>query len=526
MSILMDSCNVMRGSKSGLEVRIRREKAPHLLDIDGDSCHHVHNATKAFCKPFGYVVESLFNDLHNDLKWSADLRDFMQEICVILGVKYTAPLRFVNHRWLSVYTVAVDTLRLMDVYSVFYAGFITPDKKPKVFPIVQEIYRRIGVSDAAKERVREIHLSLSKKSLTKDGRDRKDRILGKIFDERMLIKLVLNLYSSVLPLLKNFTLLFEMKEPLVHILHDKQLELIREFLDCFIKPEKLQNITASRLAKLDLHSKDMHLKPVHMFMGVNALRTVKENIKSYIVRSFLENLESAYVASGHVLKTKLPIGNSLLQSLSAIDPCARGHSLTLQYLQNLALKVDNVLSEEEKNQYERELRRYQRDEKLPEFENMRIDTWWADVQMKGQYPVLSKMVLSLLTCFHGPQVEGSFSMMGDIMDPKSSRMKIETYSAIQTVKSTLQAQKKTAVEYFSPHDFQNNAPQRRLLNNMRSAYKSYKCEKEKAKEQEEQRKRELEVRKANVETKRKASEQSERASKIARLAHKQLMMKS
>lgn len=36
MSILMDSCNVMRGSKTGLETRIRREKAPHLLDIDGD----------------------------------------------------------------------------------------------------------------------------------------------------------------------------------------------------------------------------------------------------------------------------------------------------------------------------------------------------------------------------------------------------------------------------------------------------------------------------------------------------------
>lgn len=44
MSVLMNSCSVMRGSKSGLEARIR-EKAPHLLDIDGDSCHHVHNAT-------------------------------------------------------------------------------------------------------------------------------------------------------------------------------------------------------------------------------------------------------------------------------------------------------------------------------------------------------------------------------------------------------------------------------------------------------------------------------------------------
>ncbi|GBN08436.1 hypothetical protein AVEN_128657-1 [Araneus ventricosus] len=39
VSILMDSCRVMRGTKSGVETRIRKEKAPHLLDIDGDSCH-------------------------------------------------------------------------------------------------------------------------------------------------------------------------------------------------------------------------------------------------------------------------------------------------------------------------------------------------------------------------------------------------------------------------------------------------------------------------------------------------------
>ena len=43
MSILMDSCNVIRGSKSGVEKRIRNGGAPHLLDIDGDSCHHAHN---------------------------------------------------------------------------------------------------------------------------------------------------------------------------------------------------------------------------------------------------------------------------------------------------------------------------------------------------------------------------------------------------------------------------------------------------------------------------------------------------
>lgn len=35
IGLLLDSCNVMRGSKQGAETRVRNEKAPHLLDIDG-----------------------------------------------------------------------------------------------------------------------------------------------------------------------------------------------------------------------------------------------------------------------------------------------------------------------------------------------------------------------------------------------------------------------------------------------------------------------------------------------------------
>ena len=66
LAILMDTCSVMRGSKTGLEKRIRDTVAPHLLDIDGDSCHHVHNVVKLFTIQFGLFVESLFRDIYRD----------------------------------------------------------------------------------------------------------------------------------------------------------------------------------------------------------------------------------------------------------------------------------------------------------------------------------------------------------------------------------------------------------------------------------------------------------------------------
>ena len=57
ISDLSDSTNYMRGKKSGLETKLR-EKQPNLLDIDGDICHHIHNAVKNFCSPFDDFVEN------------------------------------------------------------------------------------------------------------------------------------------------------------------------------------------------------------------------------------------------------------------------------------------------------------------------------------------------------------------------------------------------------------------------------------------------------------------------------------
>ncbi|KAK5852440.1 hypothetical protein PBY51_023909 [Eleginops maclovinus] len=72
VSMLMDSCGVMRGCKMGLEARVRKDHCPNLLDVDGDSCHHIHNAAKVFTVPFSSHLEKLFSDLHSDHQWATD----------------------------------------------------------------------------------------------------------------------------------------------------------------------------------------------------------------------------------------------------------------------------------------------------------------------------------------------------------------------------------------------------------------------------------------------------------------------
>ena len=99
VSILMDSCSVMRGARSGVEQRIRANKAPHLLDIDGDIIHHIQNCSKVLCKLFASVAEYLFTDLYTEFHYSPDKRCTLESICTSLGVRYTSPERFIPHRY-------------------------------------------------------------------------------------------------------------------------------------------------------------------------------------------------------------------------------------------------------------------------------------------------------------------------------------------------------------------------------------------------------------------------------------------
>ena len=106
----------------------------------------------------------------------------------------------------------------------------------------------------------------------------------------------------------------------------------------------------------------------------------------------------------------MPVTNKLLQHVSALDPVVRGEPKALQYMLALPTLVTNVLTEAEQKSYDMEVRQFHVDSALPQAAtNNRLDSWWAAVFSAGKFPSLSKLVAARMSCFHGPQVEGSFS---------------------------------------------------------------------------------------------------------------------
>ena len=91
----------------------------------------------------------------------------------------------------------------------------------------------------------------------------------------------------------------------------------------------------------------------------------------------------------------------------------------MELLLKLRLQIDKILLNEETVAlyYERECRHIMIDGDLSPGENTRANVWWAII--KNHCTVLGKVALTMPSIFHGPPVESSFSMIGNILHKKS-----------------------------------------------------------------------------------------------------------
>ncbi|GBN50602.1 hypothetical protein AVEN_5061-1 [Araneus ventricosus] len=451
------------------------------------------------------------------------------EICEVLNIKYTMPQNYISFRWLSVYVVAQDFSRMISALTLFYFSFLSRSEKTNFLPVVINIYKLHNVTEAGKEFIHKMHSRLAEKNMTQAGKDRKSRIAEKLFENSLTTKLITNLLVSVLPLLQEYVKLFESGTPLIHKLHDKQFELIKSFLGCFMKPEVLASLgdSTKKMMGLDIKKKCYHLPISSVFVGVKAKELIASAPKSQYdkIKSFTNNIMKAYVACSEALQKKMPIDNVFLKCMSSVDPMCRKNSLALELMKKLPQLVTNILLPKEKELFDLEVRKYHVDSLYTVNEGVSIDEWWVEVKKTGKYPLLSKMVCALLTCFHCPKVESSFSVMNNIISASSTRMNILPFSAIQSIKYHLFAENKTSVAYFAKKDFLHEHVEKKLVENLRSSCRAYQDEKNKKMEQKQKQINKLHKQKEKLLSKEAARKLCANAAKKQRIRHKKNILK-
>ena len=260
------------------------------MDIDGDSCHHVHNTSKIFTKVFDGYLESLFQDIYNDFKWSEDLKVELRGICDHLGVTYRQPEMYTSTRWLSIYVITVDTLYMFDALVVFYFPFLSPDHRKLYKSRLEAIYKRRQVLEIGQKEIEKNQSHLKKNNLTKDGKERKERIYKKHFFTKRKTRLQMSLFTAALLTIKRYVKVFQQNEPAIYRIYPEQLNVFREFLVDFIKPEVIaENKKVSQLKKVDFKSRKNQLPQSLISIGSVAYKLLR--IQKKIIRPSMSSFE-------------------------------------------------------------------------------------------------------------------------------------------------------------------------------------------------------------------------------------------
>ena len=207
---------------------------------------------------------------------------------------------------------------------------------------IKTIFDKYELNGKAKATINVIQTKMKQKKLTDEGKERKGKIVTKLFYEKSTLLLNSNLFMSVLPLFKSFILTFEQKEPLIHRLHRSLVEDFGAFLGCFTKFEVINN-------KLNLIGVASNVRKLKTFYAgdeneklVSSLR--KSKIQRYIATNFYRKLRTAYVTAAVYIQKKYALNNPLLKFFFALDPRLRQSSLTHEKLLNLKPYFETFLS--------------------------------------------------------------------------------------------------------------------------------------------------------------------------------------
>lgn len=80
-----------------------------------------------------------------------------------MGLHGSAPKRFIQHRWLSAYDVAIGTQRLLPAYKVLYYGFMGREDKALYKEPLSQLFANYKVSEKAQRQIQCFHEDLGKK---------------------------------------------------------------------------------------------------------------------------------------------------------------------------------------------------------------------------------------------------------------------------------------------------------------------------------------------------------------------------
>ena len=401
---MSDNCNVMRGAKSGVVVRLKNELGfTGLVDVGGCSLHHIHNVSKHACdaSKLGISVETLVRDIYCYFKYTAGEQDRLMDLCSEFEeIKKLVFLRPVETRWLQILSVVERVLNLF-----------------------QTLVR---------------YFSQAKKSTGSNF----SNIKAALQDPKT--EFFLCFLVEVLKPLKQFELLFQQEGCHVHELYVQLLDLMKRWLLRFIKPSCLPE----KFWKVDATDASIQLSPYQIGVGERA-RRLFDNMTSENQQSCLLSVRAFFATDTAKLREYIPFGNKFLRACQVMDPQQQLDAHAVQWARTLARHLPRVIPETDIASLEVEMRLHRHElGDLQQHETRSSSTvvdFWSAVASRGKQPLLIRLIRALFVLPHGnAEVERIFSHLKDTVTKKRERLAPATVQALIVSGSCLRVKGWTA----------------------------------------------------------------------------------
>lgn len=233
--------------------------------------------------------------------------------------------------------------------------------------------------------------------------------------------------KTVLDILQDFTKFFQADTPLIHKMIPEMKRLVRRLSALFVKPQYLDFIEDKTFSSSKLISLD------DIFQGFS----VAESVDQSVLHDLAVKVRKGLTDTAMYLMEKLPLSNKALRCFEALDPDKRRKTGSIKKLKQLKNYIQcRPLNESAAIQ---EITEFCSDNELPKSRYtdntpVPLDEWWHSIgNMKNadssrRYEYLHSLVKAVITCFHGPKVEGSFSLMNMTSTEFRPRLSVESMS--------------------------------------------------------------------------------------------------
>ena len=493
LNIGSDGPNVNKTVWNCLDQHLKEIGLSGLLTFSPCNIHVVHNAFKHAIQVYGQQAEQLAIDLFYWFKAHPCRKEDYFDTQLGLGFTEELFLRHVQCRWLTLIPALERIVKNWDPLLQYFQKDLprlSRENGTEKTLKNNESYKRICNAISGNSILLQFHFSISVKQVF-------DRILG--FMQR--------------------------QEPLIHLLHDECLQLIKTLMQRFLK-KKATEKSCRDLLKLDLKSEELQLPSRDMEIGETTRRMLaklpsdQQKRPLMDMRAFLQN-------TTQYLLNHLPIGDTLLRDLGVLHPAAKEAEDGSRCIRRFARTLHQIVQPDEIPSIFDEWNIYQHQD-IPEewycvakdregdvTEWCRIDDYWSKVlSMKTRsgeqmFPNLVKVVKGALCLSHGnADCERSLSINKRVLGTDRTLLSEESLNGIRLIKDAVS----NAGGKVEEMPFK-----RQLLTSVRQAHDKYRSRLEEKKKQEtaklEEKRQEEEVDRARKATETQALEMKKRKQK-------------